>query len=78
MLQVEFTAGQSTGMSALPGSDQPHPFLSSAPLAPLTFAGEILLQDPLAAAGAVDVALGGEQAQVLAASIVHPAWRQLT
>lgn len=53
------------------------PSLSSAPLTPLTFAGQILLQDPLPAAGAVDVALGGEQAQVLAATVVHPAWGQL-
>lgn len=45
---------------------------------PSTFAGEILLQDTLATAGAVDVSFGREQAEILTAAVVHPAWGQLT
>jgi len=60
-----------------PSSSPSHPRQLPLPL-PLTFAGEILLQDALSAAGAVDVSLGREQAEILAATVVHPARGQLT
>lgn len=83
MLQVEFRAGEGVGNVSSarlrPASPPSLPIPTSSHFhLPSTFAGEILLQDALATAGAVDVSFGCEQAEILTAAVVHPAWGQLT
>lgn len=81
-LQVEFRAGEGVGNVSSAGlslASPPLPIPTSSRFhLPSTFAGEILLQDALAAAGAVDVSFGSEETEILTAAVVHPARGQLT